>query len=290
MDLVRPGTWEALIGHLQAATEEHGSGWYHVAHFDLHGAFEDYAALEAGRRADRLLFGSGGVKPFAGRRGFVFFETPQTGKAGPVAADDVAALLAEHRVPVAIFNACQSAMQDGSEAGLAQHLAEAGVPVTVGMAYSVTVSAAERAMPILYGRIAGGAELTAAVRSARRDLYDHPARHAYFDRQMDLQDWMLPVMFAQQPLQMQLRTMDDAEQAQFYERAATVGEEPTPEYGFVGRDLDIQAIEHQILAGPDEQHAAGAGLGRGRKVDPAAPPGLVVAANRPGRPGVPVLL
>ena len=38
MDLVRPGTWEALKAHLRATTEEHGSGWYQVVHFDLHGA------------------------------------------------------------------------------------------------------------------------------------------------------------------------------------------------------------------------------------------------------------
>jgi tetratricopeptide (TPR) repeat protein len=125
------------------------------------------------------------------------------------------------------------------------------VPVALGMAYSVTVSAAERAMPVLYQRIAAGADLIAAVRAARRDLYDHPARRAYFDQELDLQDWMLPVMFAQQPLQLRLQEMDDAEQAAFYERAAAVGEEPAPEYGFVGRDLDIQAIEHQVLAAPD---------------------------------------
>jgi tetratricopeptide (TPR) repeat protein len=120
----------------------------------------------------------------------------------------------------------------------------------MGMAYSVTVSAAARAMPVLYGRIAGGAELTAAVRAARRDLFDHPGRQAYFGQQLDLADWMLPVMFAQQPLQLRLRPMDDAEQAQFFERAAAVGDEPATEYGFVGRDLDIQTIEHHLLAGP----------------------------------------
>ena len=75
---------------------------------------------------------------------------------------------------------------------------------------------------------------------------------------------MLPVMFAQQPLQMQLRPMDDAEQAEFFERAAAVGEEPATEYGFVGRDLDIQAIEHRLLSSPDSnvllvQGMAGAG-------------------------------
>ena len=98
----------------------------------------------------------------------------------------MASLLAEHRVPVAVLNACQSAMQSASEAGLAQQLAEAGVPVAVGMAYSVTVSAAERAMPVLYGRLADGADLAAAVHAARRDLFDHPARRAYFGQELDL--------------------------------------------------------------------------------------------------------
>ena len=40
--------------------------------------------------------------------------------------------------------------------------------------------------------------------------------------------------------------MDDAEQAEFFERAAAVGDEPATEYGFVGRDLDIQAIEQPL--------------------------------------------
>ena len=114
-------------------------------------AFSDYAPLEQARRRSGCC-SLPGLAPFAARRAFLFFETAQEGKAGPVAAEEVAALLAEHRVPVAVLNACQSAMQDVSEAGLAQRLAEAGVPVAVGMAYSVTVTAAARAMPVLYGR------------------------------------------------------------------------------------------------------------------------------------------
>ena len=264
VDLVRPGTWQALRDHLQAATERHGSGWYQVIHFDLHGAFSHYAPLEQARQQDRLLFTAGGLEPFDGRRAFLFFETEQDGKARPVPAEQVAGLLAEHRVPVAVLNACQSAMQDDSEAGLAQRLAEAGVPVTVGMAYSVTVSAAEQAMPVLYGRIASGAELTTAVHAARRHLHDRKTRQAYFEQTLELEDWMLPVMFAQQPLHIELRPMTGPEQTQFYERISVVGDEPATEYGFVGRDLDIQAIEHRVLASKDSnqlliQGMAGAG-------------------------------
>jgi tetratricopeptide (TPR) repeat protein len=251
VDLVRPGTWQALRDHLEAATERHGPGWYQVIHFDVHGAFSHYAPLEQARREQRLRFAPGPPEPFAGRRGFLFFETAHEGQAGPVAAEEVASLLAEHRVPVAVLNACQSAMQDASEACLAQRLAETGVPVAVGMAYSVTVSAAERAMPVLYGQIAAGAELTAAVHAARRHLYEDKARRAYFGQTLDLEDWMLPVMFAQQPLSLGVRPMTGPEQAEFDRHAAVPADEPVTEYGFVGRDLDIQAIERRILASTD---------------------------------------
>ena len=58
--------------------------------------------------------------------------------------------------------------------------------------------------------------------------------------------------------------MTGPEQAEFYDRAAAVADEPATEYGFVGRDLDIQAIEHRVLASKDSsqllvQGMAGAG-------------------------------
>src|SRR5712691_12689021 len=77
VDLVRPGTWQALRTHLRNAADEQGSGWYHVAHFDLHGSFSEYQELEVKRRPERLMFGPG-VARFGGRRGFLYFETGQT--------------------------------------------------------------------------------------------------------------------------------------------------------------------------------------------------------------------
>jgi tetratricopeptide (TPR) repeat protein len=264
IDLVRPGTWDALCSHLQSVTERRGSGWYHVVHFDVHGAFAEQSALEAGRQANRLMLSADALVPFEGRRGFLFFETLRERQADPIPADRVASLLAEHRVPVVVLNACQSAMQSDSEAGLAQRLAQAGVPVAVGMAYSVTVSAAERAMPVLYRRVADGADLTAAVTAARRDLQEHPGRQAYFGEELCLEDWMLPVMFGQRPLRIDLKPMTDQERASFYARQAAVVHEPATEYGFVGRDLDIQVIERRLLTSTDNnellvQGMAGAG-------------------------------
>jgi tetratricopeptide (TPR) repeat protein len=252
VDLVRPGTWEALRDHLREASARHNaSGWYQVAHFDLHGGFSEYGELEGLRSAGQLLFAGPKTEPFEGRRPFLFFETAVEGKAAAVPAASVASLLAEHRVPVAVLNACQSAMQEGSEASLAQHLVAAGVPAAVGMAYSVTVTAAALAMPVLYGRLAQGADPVAALHAARRALRDDPARSAYYDQDLDLEDWVLPVGYSQRPVPLRLRAMDEAEQAAFFQRQADTGDEPVTEYGFVGRDLDIQAVERRLLAGQD---------------------------------------
>ena len=65
--------------------------------------------------------------------------------------------------------------------------------------------------------------VTVAVHAARRELYDHKARQAYFGQMLDLEDWMLPVMFAQRRLQIELQTMTGPEQAEFYEHSLDGG-------------------------------------------------------------------
>ncbi|WP_256788716.1 tetratricopeptide repeat protein [Frankia sp. AvcI1] len=247
VDLVRPGTWDALRDHLDEARAEHGSGWYHVVHFDLHGLFTTQAELAAGQWAAEGLFLRRRFEAFDGEQGFLFFETARDGDAEPVPAGAVAGLLAEHRVPVAVVSACQSAMQHGDEASLAHRLVEAGVPTTVGMAYSVTVSAAARAIPALYGRLAAQADPVAAVHVARRRLFEEPARQAYFNEELTLEDWMLPVLYRQRPVDLRLREMTGPESERFYARQAAVADEPATEYGFVGRDLDVQTVERRLL-------------------------------------------
>ena len=87
VDLVRPGTWEALRDHLREARERQGgSGWYQVAHFDLHGGFCGFGELEGLRSAGTLLFAGPKAEPFEGKRPFLFFETPEEGKAAAVPA------------------------------------------------------------------------------------------------------------------------------------------------------------------------------------------------------------
>ena len=84
--------------------------------------------------------------------------------------------------------------------------------------------------------------------------------------------------------------MTDAEQAAFYERAGRGRGRAGTEYGFVGRDLDIQAIERAAAAGPGHATCCWCRAWPGRGSPRCWAPGLVVAAHRPGRAGLPVQL
>lgn len=263
IDFVRPGTWAGLRAHLETTRAAHGLGWYQLVHFDVHGIFADHASMKAGSRAGRYLLAAD-AESFEGKRGFLFFDTDRVGTADPRSAQQVAGLLAEHLVPMAVLNACQSAMQSGSEAALAQQLVQAGVPHVIGMAYSVTVTAAALAMPVLYQQLARGVAPELALRLMRRQLFDVPDRQGYFDQALPLADWVLPVAFRQHTVDLGVRAMHTAEEEAFLSREAAMGEEPAPEYGFVGRDLDIQGIERALLIDPNRnqvlvQGMAGAG-------------------------------
>ncbi len=45
IDILRPGTYKALENHLRAITEQYGVGYYHVIHFDVHGAVRPYTEI-----------------------------------------------------------------------------------------------------------------------------------------------------------------------------------------------------------------------------------------------------
>src|SRR5262245_66570561 len=45
VDIVRPGTYRAVVEHLRRTQEEHGVGYYHIMHFDVHGAVLTHAQL-----------------------------------------------------------------------------------------------------------------------------------------------------------------------------------------------------------------------------------------------------
>ena len=72
---------------------------------------------------------------------------------------------------------------------------------------------------------------------------------AYFDQKIDLEDWLLPVVYQNQPQHLTPRDFTTQRRERLFEHKAeeTRYAPPEPRYGFVGRDLDILQIEKRLL-------------------------------------------
>ncbi len=253
IDIVRPGTFEALVKHLDDTKDQHGDGYHHILHLDMHGmllTYAQYQKLARHQHSDSTMFrgfGQDDVEPYEGQRAFIFFDPDPNegdGKAGrPVSADDLAKLLNARQIPIAVLNACQSGKQVGDvETSLGSRLLAAGVQLVVAMGYAVTVSAARILMVELYERLLAGNSPATAIRRARLELYNRKKRRVYFNQEIELEDWMLPVVYQNEPPQLDANTFE----GQPPDRGVPYSRRD-PMHGFVGRDLDILQIERHLL-------------------------------------------
>lgn len=252
IEVLRPGTYAALDKHLQEVTARDGVGHYHVIRFDVHGAVLPYSKLQQEPQASHYVYQERyerpDLQPYEGERAFLFFEEEQGKKADPVEASELARLLINHQIPIAILNACQSGKQVGaSETSLGSRLMQAGVQLVLAMGYSVTVSAAASMMRTLYQQLFANRELSLAICAARQELYNQKERRAYFNQTIKIEDWLLPVVYQNQPQSLHVRSFTPEESNAYYKKVADRYNPAQPGYGFVGRDLDILQIEKLLL-------------------------------------------
>jgi len=260
IDIVRPGSFEALVKHLEKTREQHGDGYYHMLHLDLHGALLTYQEYQEFGKSKKEptphLFGNSGnsdyaqtaVEPYEEQRAYLLFEDNETtGQNGGnlVSADDLGRLLSMRQVPIVVLNACQSGKQVGvTETSLGSALLHAGVQLVVAMGYSVTVSAARLLMTTLYEQLLEGREPAAAIRRARLELYNAKHRQAAYNQKISLEDWVLPVIYQNTPPCFNFsNTMSAIPVIQ------KTYAPPKTMYKFVGRDLDVLQIERRLLIG-----------------------------------------
>jgi tetratricopeptide (TPR) repeat protein len=252
IDILRPGTYEALDKHLRATRDRHGAGYYHVIHFDVHGLVMSYKELQRGFQPSshsyQARYGRQDITPYEGSRAYLFLEGEKDEQADPVEADELAKLLTTHQIPIAILNACQSGKQvGGTETSLGSRLMQAGMQMVLAMGYTVTVSAARLMMVQLYRQLFEGQSLGTAIRSARMELYNRKDRRAAYDQTIELEDWLLPVVYQNQPQHLKTRDFTPEERAAWYARLEHRYQEPAVTYGFLGRDLDILHLEKRLL-------------------------------------------
>jgi tetratricopeptide (TPR) repeat protein len=190
---------------------------------------------------------------YEGVKAFLFLEGEEKGQATPVEATELANLLTGKNIPICILNACQSAKQisqeseDYRETSLGSRLMTAGMQAVVAMGYSVTVSAAKLMMKPIYQQLLNGKDLTEAMRKGRLELFNNKQRRAYYNTIIDLEDWLLPVIYCRGKINLNLRPFTPEEEEKYWEHIGNQYVFPLPEYGFVGRDLEILKMEKALL-------------------------------------------
>jgi tetratricopeptide (TPR) repeat protein len=234
VELLRPPTFENLRQHLREQP-----GFYHILHFDGHGAYSAAAPGSIGHT-------------FQGPEGKLVFETDDA-EPDPITAEKLSSLLRECAVPGVVLNACQSAMVSGDShdpfSSVATALLRAGMRDVVAMAYSLYVSGAQQFLPAFYRRLFEDGSVAVAVRAGRQQMWEHDKRTCVRG-EFPLQDWLLPVLYQQDPLSFSF--VADA-QKQFVPRASKLPEELRSEknpYGFVGRDSAILELERAMRRPP----------------------------------------
>lgn len=185
LDFCRPPTL-ARMGEMLRAAQRAGDD-YDVVHFDGHGTFLPQQQL-----------------------GALCFEQQDDGsgnaKTDLVPADQLGNLLAQHKIPLVVLEACRSAeMRSIVFRSVAPRLIQAGVGSVLSMGHAVHVEAAKILLDRFYRELVCGTTIGHAVAQGRSALLSAPARWLEYGpgaRTLRLQDWFLPHLYQ--------RGLDDA--------------------------------------------------------------------------------
>ena len=236
VDVLRPPTFDQLRTHL----EEHPN-YYHLLHFDGHGSYGNIPSPSSSHNS---------AQQFRAREGCLVFEDEQ-GEADPKSAADLTSLLREYAVPAVVLNACQSGtLDDQAEdpfATVATALLQSGMRSVVAMAYSLYVSGAQSFLPSFYGRLFKTGSIAEGVRAGRQQMLSHKRRTSPRGP-YELEDWLLPVLYQQQPIDFTFATQAPAE-TMTESRESRLPQEVLnhrDDYDFVGRDGPILEMERAL--------------------------------------------
>lgn len=234
VELLRPPTFDQLRTHLRERP-----GYYHILHFDGHGAY----SADPNHGSGHML---------QGPEGKLVFET-EDGGPEEIPAEKLSGLLRECAVPGVVLNACQSAMVDvGSPdpfASVATALLRSGMRDVVAMAHSLYVSGAQQFLPRFYRGLFEEGSMAKAVRLGRQQMWTHDKRVCARGK-YPLQDWLLPVLYRQDPIDFSFAATESGEPAARESKLPDDLRLDKDPYGFIGRDSAILAIERAMRRPP----------------------------------------
>lgn len=170
----------------------------------------------------------------------------------------------QHGVEVVVLNSCDSAKKTKTGESLAEIFMACGVKMVVAMAFKTLDSAMEKFMNYLYASLLiQGRPLTQAVQVARQKLQDDRARRGRFGKEVEVSDYMVPVLYALQGWDFQHDIERKAFQplTDFFKKRLAFSKTRN-ELHFIGRDSAILALEHGFLQAPSLLLHGAAGVGK----------------------------
>ncbi|KAF2490676.1 hypothetical protein BU16DRAFT_621394 [Lophium mytilinum] len=222
VEIVRPGTFEALKTHL----ESQEPGYFDVLHFDMHGV-EDTASGTV-----FLKF----VKHEAGSEYLKLRSDYRT-------AAEVGELLQERAVGQVVLNACRSACGSSPETNIASAFVHAGVPVVVAMSFTIADRSVEVFTEALYqGLVEHKLPLEAAASLARQAMVRNSNRTTKVGSVVKVADSIVPVVYLDpsinRPFPETFPELEGLEEEQDLRRLFPYG-----------RETDIMHLESALLIG-----------------------------------------
>ena len=241
--LLRPPTFKELESHL----DKHPN-FYHVLHFDGHGAFGALISDEADEEQSEYQPEHPElVYSFKGVEGFLVFED-KDGEPDLINAEKISTILMDKTIPIVVLNACQSAMQRKNEndpfADVATSIMKCGIHSVVAMAYSLYVRGAQEFLPAFYDKLFNGSDIAVATLAGRKNMLINDKRISPRG-EFHLKDWIVPVLYQQKSTAFAF-----AEKAkQTVKRESKISGEASDKenpYGFIGRDGAILRLERAL--------------------------------------------
>jgi predicted ATPase len=253
LEFLRPPTLPALRARLSDPKQPA----VHVLHFDGHGAFDQEQSPHDGVR-----FTSSG--PQQGQ-GMLAFED-DTGQQQLVSGDELAQVLQHSGVHLALFNACQSALDtlDDVFSSVATRLLQGGIDAVVAMSASVLVATATLYVKAFYQALATGVAVPVAHEQACQALHADPRRHlsqryaGVEGEPVRLRDWWLPHYYQQRPLLLEptapasalpagARRTRTKRRSDSSLPALSESMPSEPRHGFSGRATELLQLERALL-------------------------------------------
>src|SRR6266702_1366931 len=242
LEFLRPPTRKALRARLADLKRP----TIHILHFDGHGTFADDVDEQDGLHIS------------VGKQGMLCFENDE-GKLDLVKAEDIAQVLQDSGVRLAMLTACQSAMsrEDSAFSSVAGQLIKSGVDAVAAMSTSVLVASAALYVEAFYRELASGSSAPTAQERARQALYADPRRHVLRrsrdeeGKPVELRDWWLPHFYQQRPLELRPTKPSGELKEPIAPPSVRLNEgmPAEPRYGFSGRARELLQLERLLMQG-----------------------------------------